>query len=87
MLRSAMRHQPFVNCTRCEFAVLDSHYRRSGAASANAVSSSIDTGQTCLEVFADLEEALLGFKFEQGSEGRFFLSCSFDDLIRSETEF
>src|SRR5208282_1578103 len=68
MLRSAMRHQPFMNRTSSEFAVLHGHHRGGGSAHPDAVSPRIDSGQTSFEMIADLDEAFLSFELQQGSE-------------------
>ena len=41
MLRSATRHQPFVNRSRGQLAILHRHHRRSRAARADAISAGI----------------------------------------------
>src|SRR5205814_5905278 len=58
MLRSATCHQPFVNRAGSKLAVLHGHDGRGGTASTNAISSRVNTRQTCLEVSVDLNESL-----------------------------
>src|SRR5208282_6715580 len=57
MLRSAMCHQPFVNRTRSQFAVLHGHHGGGGAARTDAIASGINTGQTGFKIRAHLDEA------------------------------
>src|ERR1700747_38225 len=61
MLRSATRHQPFMNRSRRQFAVLDRHYGRSSAARTDAVATGINPRQTCFEIRAYLDESLFSF--------------------------
>src|SRR5271167_311388 len=62
MLRSAMPHQPFMNCARGEFAVFDGHDRRGRTARADAIPSSVNSRQTCFKTVFDLDESLFSFQ-------------------------
>src|SRR5258707_173719 len=62
MFRSATRHQPFMNRSRCEFAVLYRHHGRCCAARANAVSAGVNSRKTGFEIRAYLDKSLFGFE-------------------------
>src|SRR4030095_11288624 len=60
MFRSATCHQPFVNCTRGKFSILDRHHGGGGAARPNAVAAGKNPGQTGFEVRGHLDKSAFG---------------------------
>src|SRR6266446_4113960 len=61
MLRSATRHQPFMNHSCRQFAVLHRHHGRSSATRTDAVAAGIYPRQTCFEIRAYLDKSLFSF--------------------------
>src|SRR5277367_5153766 len=70
MLRSAMRHQPFVNRARCELAVLHCHYCRSRTGSADAIATSVNSRQTCFKAVVDLNKSFFRFEIQECNKRR-----------------
>src|SRR5260370_19703294 len=62
MLRSATRHQPFMNRSRRQFAVLHRHHGGSSASCTDAVASGIDSRQTRFAIRVHSNESLLRFE-------------------------
>src|SRR5260370_21744653 len=63
ILRSATCHQPFMNRSRRQFAVLHGHHGRSSASRTDAVSAGINSGQTGFEILTYLDKSFFGFEF------------------------
>src|SRR5260370_30995549 len=70
ILRSAMRHQPFMNRTRSQFPVLHGHHGRGSPPRADAVSPGINARQTGFEIPVHSDTSFFGLEFQLGSEGR-----------------
>src|ERR1700756_3080774 len=64
ILRSAIPHQPFVDCPRRQFSILNRHHRGGRSIPANAVSTRVDSRQTGLEFPVHFDEAFLRFQVE-----------------------
>src|SRR5882762_2764231 len=60
MLRSATGHQPFMNRSRREFAVLYRHHSRGCASRANTVAACVNSRKTGFEIRAYLDKSLFG---------------------------
>src|ERR1700758_4297547 len=81
MLRSATRHQPFMNRPRREFTVLHRHHGRSSASPTDAVASGVNAGQTGFKISIHPDESFFRFEIQPRSQRRFLLSDGFYDLI------
>src|SRR2546430_6251026 len=67
MLRSAMCHQPFVNCSRSKFAILHSHNCGGSAARADAISAGVNSWHARFKTI-HLDKSVFGLELQVGSK-------------------